>query len=231
MVSPNDNKPIEPNGIAGIADEWTRAVLTKILANTSITIRDLIFKYEAPSGPTVMVTLRTFKCFSTGSSSNDLHWSEPEGDERFMEKVAIVDDLTVSLSRYDHTLRGSSDRPIISRATISARARFALNPLHRDVVDYSVDTKPNPFGPHYYIEIFVPFLEANITQTQVDMMELIHERALQSEQELAKYVVEAQAAAAMQMKLLEEVRIREAKEREERRKNNGLSNQIMMIMI
>ena len=40
----NNNGNAEPSGVAGIADDWTRAVLTKILANTYITIRDLIFK-------------------------------------------------------------------------------------------------------------------------------------------------------------------------------------------
>ena len=82
------------------------------------------------------------------------HWSEPEGDERFMDKVGVIDDLSVSLSRYDHALRGANDKPIISRATISARARFALNPLPRDVVDYAINENPNPFGPHFYIEVF-----------------------------------------------------------------------------
>ena len=121
------------------------------------------------------------------------------------------------MSRYDHTLRGSSDR-ISYLELLSARCCFALNPLHRDVVDYSVDTKPNPVG-HYYIEIFVPFQEANITQTQVDMMELIHEQALQSEQELAKYVVETSAPSDA-MKLLKESEYAKPR-REERRKNNG----------
>jgi hypothetical protein len=220
----SNNENTEPIGVAGIADDWTRAVLTKILANTYITIRDLIFKYEAPSGPTVMVTLRTFKCFSTSGNKDGNRWSEPEGDERFVEKVAVIDDLSVSLSRYDHALRGSNDKPIISRATISARARFALNPLPRDVVDYTIDETSNPFGPHLYVEIFVPFLEASITQTQVEMMELIQYRAIQSEKELAMYVVEATAAAELQAKLLEEARAREAKEREERRRKENLLN-------
>ena len=220
----NDNGNAEPSGVAGIADDWTRAVLTKILANTYITIRDLIFKYEAPSGPTVMVTLRTFKCFSTGQGKDAEHWSEPEGDERFMDKVGVIDDLSVSLSRYDHALRGANDKPIISRATISARARFALNPLPRDVVDYAINENPNPFGPHFYIEVFIPFLEASITQNQVETIELIKYRAIQSEKELAMYVIEAKAAAEKQAKLLEEARAREAKEREERRRKENLLN-------
>ena len=41
-----------------------------------------------------------------------------------MDKVGVIDDLSVSLSRYDHALRGANDKPIISRATISARARL-----------------------------------------------------------------------------------------------------------
>ena len=58
-----------------------------------------------------------------------------------MDKDGVIDDLSVSLSRYDHALRGANDKPIISRATISARARFVINPLPRDVVDYAL-TEP-----------------------------------------------------------------------------------------
>ena len=56
------------------------------------------------------------------------------------------------------------------------------------------------------------------------MMELIQYRAIQSEKELAMYVVEATAAAELQAKLLEEARAREAKEREGRRRKENLLN-------
>ena len=80
--------------------------------------------------------------------------------------------------------------------------------MPRDVVDYAINENQIHLD-RIYIEVFIPFLEASITQNQVEMIELIKYRAIQSE-ELAMYVIEAKAAEK-QAKLLEEARAREAR--------------------
>ena len=62
-----------PSGVQGVPDGWTRAVLTKIFANASLSIRDLILKYEAPSGPTITATLRSLRyCSVNEEGGRDL---------------------------------------------------------------------------------------------------------------------------------------------------------------
>eukprot|EP00945_MAST-04E_sp_MAST-4E-sp1_P006806 g6806.t1 len=190
----------EPAGQAdGAPDGWTRAVLTKVLANASITVKDLIFKYEASSGPTVTATLRSFRCFSVNDDGQE-EWCEPLGDERFIQKSAFVDDMSVNLARVEHGL-GGNERPILSRTRISIRTKFALNPLPRGVIDFSDNGNNswNPFGPHVHVDVYLPFCEVSISQTQLEMAQTIQQSALKLEQDLQQYVVEAKEKLASQL--------------------------------
>jgi hypothetical protein len=188
-----------PSGVQGVPDGWTRAVLTKIFANASLSIRDLILKYEAPSGPTITATLRSLRYCSVNEEGVET-WCEPAGDERFVHKSAHIDDISLSLSRVEHSL-GGNDRPILSRTRISARTRFALNPMPRQVIDFSESDTWNPFGPHVHVDIFLPFCEVCVSHNQIEMIQTIQKNASQAEMDLGRYVEEAQKTMSAQLAL------------------------------
>lgn len=125
--------------------EWAQSWLTRIVANVSLSIHNLVFKYQHDD-VSLVVGLRSL---DVASADPDAGWAhafvEPEGRFKHVHKVITVRDLTVTMDagnehRGGHPLKSSSasaashvsvtdtylEEPILSKTNVLVRARIPL---------------------------------------------------------------------------------------------------------
>ena len=141
-------------------DGWITSLVKRCIANTSLSIKDVIFKFDDGDGRVLTATLNSLNIFSADPRNR---WSvsnffEPEGPQKRVCKAASARGLSIRLDRStevdqeDDTTSKSGDSnsnsnsnsnssrrkkrkhkhevPVLRRANISVRGWFSLAPVH-----------------------------------------------------------------------------------------------------
>ena len=133
---------------------WIASLVKRVVANTSLKVKDLIFKFDDGEGRVLTATLNSLNIFSADPRNR---WSvssffEPEGDQKRVCKAAALNGLSIRLDRstkieekMNGSMKGNNgssyrqkkrkqehEVPVLRRANISVRGWFSLAPVYVD---------------------------------------------------------------------------------------------------
>ncbi|KAF0694240.1 Aste57867_14876 [Aphanomyces stellatus] len=173
---------------------WLQSMLSKILANISIQINNLVLKYEQDD----IVLSLTLGLLDVYSANEEKDWArgyeEPKGTDKIISKRMDAKDISVFLDRYTsdrlsvdfesdiiHRQVIGYEVPVLRRTNVSLRVQFALEPtafaLTTPACQYAPSQFTDPFrgrafdGPSLVVVgLFVAELNFSLSDRQVQML-------------------------------------------------------------
>ncbi|OQR84540.1 hypothetical protein ACHHYP_13263 [Achlya hypogyna] len=181
------DQPMEPP-----KSTWLQWTLSKILANISIQINNLVLKYEEDD-IVLSLTLGLLDLYSVGDMATWVRgFAEPKGDSKAIAKCIDAKDVSVFLDRYTsdrvafdidsdliHRQVIGYEVPVLRRTTISLRCLYSLEqaPYEPAVPRYSPHTHSSLFegtaldgADLLVLDVYVGELGVSLSDRQVQML-------------------------------------------------------------
>lgn len=116
---------------------WIQSLITRVLANVSVSIEDIVFKFDDGS-VVASAFLRSFSCHSADPSLGwEQRWLEPKGPYQMCHKLIQAKQLTICLDKYATDASGfpikgpnrnvvGFERPLLDRMSLTVKMQVPL---------------------------------------------------------------------------------------------------------